>query len=292
MSTAERPVEPASGADQRLEHDEVVDLEGHALARIGVQIDSLGDGFRFRLPVAPQLLVADGHVAFGVLGVFLDLAASQPPEMFERGHFVHADITIHRLNPPAGHQMLAEARATRMGRRSGIIEVELVDEVGTHVARSIQEVVFPSGVPQAAPAMDDDRREAFFSRLTGECTLETSLDDLVQVARAEGPGAPHWTIPLIDINRNGYGGLHGGVAMVLVDVAASGAVAERAGRPARTTSAAVRYLAPSRVGPMVARPRVLRLDDATGTAVVVVEVADAEGRTTIVADVQVALTGA
>lgn len=289
MSTAERPDDAASSPETGLKHDAGVELEAHALARIGVQIDSLGDGFRFRLPVAPQLLDADGHVSFGVLGVFLDLAASQPPEMFERGHFVHADIAIHRLNPPVGDQMLAVAQATRMGRRSGVIEVELVDELGTHIARSIQEVVFPSGMPQPTPQLREEGREAFFSRLTGTCTLETSLEDLVQVARGDGPGDPHWTIPLLPGNRNGYGGLHGGVATVLVDVAASGAVAEVAGRPARTVSAAVRYLVPSRVGPMVARPTVLRVDEATGTAVVVVRVEDAEGRTTIVADAHVAL---
>lgn len=288
MSTAQ-PAPGADSAEERLSHDRPVELSQHALARIGVQLDSLGDGWRFRLPVAPQLLDDDGHVSFGVLGVFLDLAASQAPEMHERGHFVHADITIHRLDRPRGEQLIASARAARMGKRSGIIEIELHDEHGTHVARSVQEVVFPGGLPDPTPQAREQSRQAFFSQLVGRCTLEGSLEEHVQVARSDEPGAPSWTIPLLERNRNGYGGLHGGVATVLVDVAASGAVAEASGRAARTLSAAVRYLSPSRQGPIVARPAVLRVDEATGTAVVAVCVEDAKGRTTIIADVHVAL---
>lgn len=292
MSTASRATPEPGTSSPGSAHDRGVDISGHVLARIGVELDQLGDGWRFRLPVRPVLLDGDGHVSFGVLGVFLDLAASQAPAMAERGHFVHADITLHRLRAPRGRDLVVSAEATRMGKRTGILELELHDDEGVHVARSVQEVVFLDSVQMPA-AVGLAARAAFFAQLVGECTLDRPLLEVVQVTRDDGPdGTPRWVIPLIDSNRNGYGGLHGGVATALVDAAAAGALADVAGRPARTTSAALRYLAPSTVGPIAAHPQVLHLDDATGTAVVAVRVRDAEGRTTIVADAHVAVAPA
>lgn len=289
MSTASRATgEPGQGGEAAAGHDRGVDISGHVLVRLGVQMDHLGDGWRFRLPLRPVLLDDDGHVAFGVLGVLLDLAASQPPAMVERGHFVHADITIHRLRPPEDGDLVVSTVAARMGKRSGVLELELHDGAGVHVARSVQEVVFLDDV-KVPLAQGVAARAAFFSQLVGECTLDRPFLETVGVAHDdEAGGRPRWTIPLLDRNRNGYGGLHGGVATALVDAAAAGIVAEATGRPARTRSAAVRYLAPSVAGPISAHPEVLHLDDATGATVVAVRVRDAEGRTTIVADAHVA----
>lgn len=296
MSSAASRSGPDSDHDSASEspdhgHTTGIDMTDHVLTRIGLEFEPRGEGWRFSIPSDPVLFDPDGHVNFGVLGVFLDMAASQPPEMHERGHFVHADITIHRLRrPEPGGRLYATAWTARMGRRSGVIEMDLHDSAGTHVARSVQEVVFPGGSPPLPSSDGTDARTEFFSRLVGECTLDRPLNDAVGIIRDDDPNGPRWSIPLLGSNRNGFGGLHGGVATALVDAAAAGAVAHATGKSARTTSAAVRYLLPSMVGPFQAVPEVIRTD--SGSAQVVVRVHDtgADNRMTILADVAVELT--
>ncbi len=73
--------------------------------------------------------------------------------------------------------------------------------------------------------------------------------------------------------RNPWGMLHGGVTGCLVDVAAEVAGSAALGRTSWAASETVRFLAPARVGPVRAEPRVLAVAD--GTALVEVRVLDA-----------------
>jgi acyl-coenzyme A thioesterase PaaI-like protein len=70
----------------------------------------------------------------------------------------------------------------------------------------------------------------------------------------------------------GFGGLHGGVTTALVDAAATGLVAGREGRPARTLSTALRYIEPGLRGPFRADPSIVGLAD--GEALVRVPLVD------------------
>src|SRR5690606_13755141 len=74
---------------------------------------------------------------------------------------------------------------------------------------------------------------------------------------------------------SGRRGLHGGVATTFVDAAAAGAVGQARGGPARTVSAAVRYLRPALHGPFTVTPEILHDDGRV--AVVRTPVLDVEG---------------
>jgi uncharacterized protein (TIGR00369 family) len=263
-------------------------MSDHVLGQLGLRFEQREGVHHLDLDLDPVHLDGTGQVDFGVLGVFLDMASSQPPEMRTVGPWVHADITIHRLRPPQGRVLHTTPRMARMGRRSGIVEIEVHDETGVHVARSVQEVTFLQGARDVEVHDDDgEARAAFIRRFTGACRLAGPLPEVLGVEATPGPdGAPRWTMPLWDVSRNGFGALHGGAATSLVDVAAAGAAVQAAGGTvtAGVRSAAIRYLAAGMQGPFVASPRVIDRDDAAAMVVVEVHDAGADHRPIILAD--------
>ncbi len=268
-------------------HDPVHSMAQHVLMRLGIHVHD-DDLLRFDLRLAPEHLDPDGHVNFGVLGTYVDMASSQPEGMQLGRPFVHADITVHRLARPRGGVLSADARAPRLGKRSGVVEIDVHDDAGVHVARSVQEVVFPGAAPVGGPPDRDGSRERFYSQFQTDCSLGAPFPEVLRISGPHGGDAERWwEIPLDDASRNGFGGLHGGVTTALLDVAAVGLVAAEHGGAPRTVSAAVRYLAPTVEHPVRAVPRVVAAAD--GVAVVVVEVRAADGRLTILADLHVAL---
>jgi uncharacterized protein (TIGR00369 family) len=274
---------PADTDTDRVRHD----MSDHVLGQLGLRLELLEDGHRLDLDLSPVHLLEDGSVDFGVLGVFLDLASSQPPEMRRVGPFLHADITVHQLRAPQGRTLHPTPRMARMGRRTGIVEIDVHDDTGVHVARSVQELVFPQGVA-TADAHDDagDAREEFLRRFQGECTLTGPLREVFGIrAEAGAQGRPAWSMPLTGVVQNGFGALYGGAAASLVDVAAAG-VADDGDGPTRTLHAAMRFLAPGTKGPFLAVPQVVGRHGTTAT--VAVEIRDAEDRLIILADAIVA----
>ena len=283
--------------DQERDEDRDFDLSGHVIGQLGLHVAERDGERHLDLDLVPLHLDDDGQVGFGVLGVFLDLASSQPPEMHRVGPWVHADITIHRLRAPRGTTLRTAPRMARMGRRSGIVEIEVHDDLGVHVARSVQEVVFPQGAPRAEvhddADADDEGRERFLQWFQGTCRLAGPLPEVLGVRRGgDDGGRAGWTMPLSELGRNGFGALHGGSALSLVDAAAAGVVAEQIGAPARTLNAAVRYLAPGMQGPFRAVPRLVGHVGSAATVVVEVRDTGAEDRLIILADAVVATEGA
>lgn len=260
-------------------------MSRHVLTRLGLEVVT-SEQLRFDLRLADAHLDAEGHVDMGVLGTYVDMTSSQPPEMAGRP-FVHADISVHRLARPEGTRLHADARALRLGKRTGVVEIEVHDDAGVHVARSVQGIAFPSGVTAPRRSHADEVGEHFFSRFHGDCTLDRPFRDVVGISGPHGDGPDAWwEIALGEVNVNGFGGLHGGVATALVDAAATGTVRAAGFEPAGSVSLAVRYLAPSLAGPIRAVGRLAgRLD---GVAVVAVELRDADGTLTILSDVHVA----
>ena len=281
------------------------DLSSRVIGQLGLHIAERDGGRHLDLDLVALHLADDGHVDFGVLGVFLDLASSQPPEMRRAGPWVHADITIHRLRAPRGTTLRTAPRMTRMGRRSGIVEIEVEDDTGIHVARSVQEVAFLQGAPRTDvhddadgdadgdAGADDEARKQFLQFFQGTCRLAGRLPDVLGVRRgSDDDGRAGWTMPLSDLGRNSFGALHGGSALSLIDAAAAGLVAEQIGSPARTLNTAVRYLAPGTHGPFRAAPRVVGHEGSAATVVVEVRDTGAEDRLIILADAVVATEGA
>lgn len=250
-------------------------MAGHVLGQLGIHAteedDPCGPGMHLHL--APPLLDDDGHVDFGVLGVFLDMACSQAGL---HGRFLHADISVHRIDRPRGEKLFVDARIARRGGRSAVVHIDVHDDLGIRVAYSCQQIrISPSPAGEGEgppPEMAEAMRRAWLSRFNGECTLTGRLHDRLDLrATTDASGAPVWTMPLTESSRNGFGGLHGGVAFSLVGDAAAGAAALRFG-VAKTTSALLRYLAPGLVGPFRAVPEVM--PQADGGAFVRVEVFD------------------
>lgn len=248
-------------------------MEDHVLGRIGLHVadESAPCGAGMHLHLSPVLFEDDGHLDFGVLGVFLDMASSQAGGL---RHFVHADISIHRLARPTGERLHIEARTLRLGKRTAVVHVAAVDEHGVHVADSTQQLSFPSGRAEIeeGSAEAEAMRSRFLSRFDGRCRLPGRLHDIIGLSEQVGDdGQPQWSMPLSPASANGYGGLHGGVAFDLVTEAASGA-ATRAVGTVETKSALLRYLAPASVGPFRAVPSVMPQDD--GSVFARVEVHD------------------
>jgi uncharacterized protein (TIGR00369 family) len=236
----------------------------HVIARIGVHAPGDGDpcGPGMHLHVTPVLLEPDGHLDFGVLGVFLDIASSQAVRF---GPFVHGDISINRIARPQGDVVRAEATALRVGRRSAIVHVAALDSAGTVVADSTQQIV-ATPVPEHVdtdhhPADSEERAERFRTMLDGVCRLPGRLHDVVGIERVEGAdGSPNWTMPSTSLTRNGFGGLHGGIAFDLVTHAAAESAAAATGSPAEAHGALLRYMRPAVGGPFRAVPTVLPQD--------------------------------
>lgn len=266
----------------RAQHDPIMDTANHVLARVGLGFGDDGAGPRVRLEPSAPIVDASGRLEFGVLGILFDMASSTALAAETFRPFVHADITVHRLAAPKG-AMLATASMVREGKRTGIAEIDLHDEAGTRVAYSTQEIVFKGPAPERTPEMER-MRDGFRSMFDGVCRLDSPLPTTLGITEPE-PGT--WAMSLGPDRTNGFGGLHGGVATTLIDVAASSLAAARWGRPAATVSAAVRYLSPGMVGPFHVRPELL-VDGGTA-AVLRVPVVDtgADGRTIILADAHV-----
>lgn len=277
-------------APETPQHDPVIQVDRHVLGRIGLRFeigtddpDDSGSAPRtVALDPAPPLLEFDGHVGFGALGVLFDMASSTALEPDEFRPFLHADITVHRLRPPQG-SMRARAEMVRRGKRTGVVDIDLVDDTGQLVATSTQELVFARDVPPSSPAMTK-MRESFRSMFDGVCRLDQPLArelDIVELAGGK------WRMALGPDRTNGFGGLHGGVATTLVDAAASGRMAQEWGAPARTVSASVRYLSPALVGPFEVEPEVCGDDGTIALLRLRVRDTGADDRIVILADVHV-----
>lgn len=255
------------------------DVRRHVLGRLGLSFD---DGRRtVRLPDEPVLLDEDGHVNFGVLGVLLDMGSSGALAGEEFSPWVHADITVHRLGAPQGG-LATTARTLRRGKRTGVVELDVHDASGALVAASSQQITFLGPPPEPNPDLSA-RHEEFQSMFDGRCHL---ADPLPQYLGIRDDGAGTWAMDHGPDRTNGMGGLHGGVATTFIDAAAAGAVGRARGGPARTVSAAVRYLRPALHGPFSVTPEVVHDDG--GIAVVRTPVLDSEGTLVISADVHVA----
>ncbi|MDY7103991.1 MAG: hotdog domain-containing protein [Actinomycetota bacterium] len=282
------PGEPSRPDDASPAHDPPYDMAGHVLAKIGLRIAVEDGPPRFDLHLEPVLLDGDGHLDFGVLGVYLDMASGQIASA-RTAPWVHADITAHRLAPPRGSVLSASSTALRLGRRTGVVELDVHDELGTHVARSTQELVFVG--PERPPEDRGEMRARFYGMFDGRCSLDAPMGEVLGIERRDEDGAAVWELGLSDASRNGFGGLHGGVAIALVEAAAVGAVVDAGGGGGDVTatcrSASVRYLAPGMVGPFRAAPTIVARHGGTALVRVGVHDAGAEDRLTIVAEVHI-----
>lgn len=267
-----------------------MELSDHIIAKIGIhapeETDPCAPGMH--LHIDPVLLEPDGHLDFGALGVFLDMASSQAVGF---GPFVHGDISINRIARPQGDLLYGDATALRVGKRSSIVHVAARDATGTVVADSTQQIVstpMPAGTDTDHHPADSEQRAAYFrSLLDGACHLPGRLHDVVGIERAPSDDQPSWTMPSTPLTRNGFGGLHGGIAFDLVTHAAADGTEEVVKRPAEAHSALLRYMAPAIAGPFRAVPTVMPQEDDAVFVRVAVHDDGQDGKLCIVGEVHV-----
>ena len=100
----------------------------------GIRIDAVEDHFsRVSLPLEARHKNAFGNVMGGVICTIADFAfavATNDPE--------HLTVTVvsqqNFLSPSHGSTLYAECHAVREGRRNCFYQVDVTDDLGTHVA--------------------------------------------------------------------------------------------------------------------------------------------------------------
>jgi len=197
---------------------------------------------------------------------------------------VTTDLDVHLIAPVTAGPLRIEVEVLRAGETTVVSAFSLHDDglgrsVGGGTAtgrpfpfsfdRSLLKV--PLGQP-----VDHGRTPASAGgHLLSELGFRVGEDATVEVDMAD------WL-------RNPWGILHGGVTACLVDVAGEVAGSAVLGQPVQPVGEMVRYLAPGRVGPVRAVPRVLAVDG--GRALVETRIVDVGAGARLLAVGSVGLT--
>jgi uncharacterized protein (TIGR00369 family) len=254
----------------------------HVLRDLRLWSDSGAEPPCAGLPVAAQIHGAAGTCSAGALAVLVDVVAGgaalrsaeggkgqpragdlragpaqQARGERSRGWIATSDLRVHWLRPVAAGELVARAEPLRSGRSSSVIEVE-VEAAGAVVAHGT----------------------VGFSRLEAKGEYQTRARE-PRVARVEWGGGRRgfvrpWAerlgvavrdasagvleLPVTPYVGNSLGGLQGGIAVALLDLAAEAAGCARLGRAAATRDLSVHFLAIGRRGPLRTSARVLRAD--------------------------------
>lgn len=239
------------------------------------------------LAVRDDLRDRQGNLRIGATTYAVDLATglAMGLAVLERDMWVvTTDIDVHVTVPVADGPLRIEVEVLRAGATTTVSAFELHDEAsgrsvggGTATGRP-----FPFDfdrsyldVPIGAPLVHGGDDDPLVGPLTSVLGMRVHEDASVE-------------IDIDDWLRNPWGILHGGATACLVDVAAEHATVAALGRPARTAGSMLRYLAPGRVGPARAVPRILGDDGSTALVEVRVTDVGADDRLLAVATMTVA----
>ena len=234
------------------------------------------------LQVRDDLRSAQGDVRIGPIVYSVDVAtglAMGVTVLADERWVVTTDLDIRLLTPVKTGPVRVDAEVVRAGATTAVSTFTLHDEStgqlvggGTCTGRP-----FPFDFDRAQLDVPIGVRRLHAP--TGPVDAD-SLPEYLGFRIAEG-GAVE--APIGGWLRNPWGILHGGVTACLVDVSAEAAGAAALGRAVRVGDVTVRFLAPGRVGPARAVPRLLMTGD--GTALIEVKVTDvgADGRLLAVA---------
>jgi acyl-coenzyme A thioesterase PaaI-like protein len=166
-----------------------------------------------------------------------------------------SDMRLHWLAPARSGELVASAHALRSGRTNIVLEVE-VHAAAVLVAHAT--VAFSrleaQGEYQQRPRGERLGRVAFGGEGAGFARPWAQALG----ARLGDAAAGVVELPLGPYLGNSLGGLQGGVAVALLDLAAEAAGSAWLGLPAATRDLAVHFLALGRSGPMRTRATRLR----------------------------------
>jgi acyl-coenzyme A thioesterase PaaI-like protein len=159
------------------------------------------------------------------------------------------------LAPVRGGELVARAHPLRSGRTNVVIEVEVhADEtLAAHAVVAFSRLE-AQGEYQQRPRAERLGRMTFAADGAG---FERPWAEAMG-ARVRDAAAGAVELPLAPYVGNSLGGLQGGVAVALLDLAAEAAGSALLGRPVATHDLAVHFLAIGRSGPMRTRAALLR----------------------------------
>jgi uncharacterized protein (TIGR00369 family) len=212
-----------------------------------------------RLDVRHELCDHGGSLRIGAVSYAVDVAtgiASGLAVLDRDLWVVTTDLDVHLTLPVTVGPLRVDVEVLRAGATTAVAAFALHDEGdgrqvggGTATGRpfpfNFDRSFLQMPIGQPIGAVDDDRTR---HPMVTEFGCRIGEDGSVEVDIAD------WL-------RNPWGILHGGVTACLIDVAGEVAGSTALGAPVRATSELVRYLAPGRVGPVRAVPRVLAVDD-------------------------------
>jgi uncharacterized protein (TIGR00369 family) len=230
---------------------------------LGIVLDATPDHSVATMEARPDLCVVPGICRLGVLATLADCAAGMAALVtLEPAWTATMDLAVHSLAPFADPHLSASATVLKRRRTGLVIEIDVTDGSGLQVATAIGSF---AEMPQTG-----ESGLAFASRGVGGdeplpvVGTPAPIDDHVLV-RTEGDD--RFTLDIHDGVRNTSNALLGGAAALLMETAAERSVRARELTAAVATGMEIRYLAPGRVGPVLATSTVLPGPDDSATLV-------------------------
>ncbi len=282
--------------------------ERHLLSDLGMEAEVTGtSSAKVRIPVTPNITGPDGGVRAGVLAVLVDVVGgSAALRSLHPDWMATADLTLQLVRPSVGPFVEARATVLRRGRTTLVVEALVfdVEADGSEVlvpGRSSSPTAWASMTFAVLPARDtspvgdvSDLPDQWAFRGAG---FEAPVADVLAVS-VDDAASGVVSLPVRDYLRNSFGAVQGGVMATLGEVALVAMLgADRGfeGLPV-VTDLQVAYLTLGRVGPIVSRSEKIGGDGSSGSAVIELLDAGADGRLTTVINaragsVPVATTG-
>ena len=259
--------------------------ERHVLRDLRLWTERDASGARSGLPVVPEIRGPDGDVQLGVLATLVDVAGGELAVRSARPEWVAtSDLVLHRLRAVQGASVEARPALVRRTRTTIVLEVTLSDGAPEPLGLATMTfAIVPAREPQQRMGVGADAARTEFA-LPGS-GLDRPIVPRIG-AQCLDAAAGRIELPLGPYTVNSLGALQGGVAALLVTLAAEAAGGAAQGGPCVARDLALNYLSLARESPAATSARVLRRD-ASG-ALLRVEVRDGAGRTTAVASVGVA----
>ena len=239
------------------------------------------------LGVTDSLLDSHGSLRIGAITYTVDLGTglAMGAAVLDRDRWVvTTDLDVHLTTPVKTGPLRIEVEVLRAGETTAVSAFSLHDDGlgclvggGTATGRpfpfEFDRTLLDKRVGEPLDQVQGGSPPG--GNLVSELGLRLGEDGSVEVDIAD------WL-------RNPWGILHGGVTACMIDVASELSGSAILGRPVQPAAEMVRYLAPGRVGPVVAVPTVLAFD--AGRALIETRVVDVGAARRLVAVGNVAVS--